>query len=194
MNPLNGTLTCSLMILPLLFYALYIYIQYQEVRDQETIEEKLDSKALKSWGKLVISIVLFTIGVEMLLLMVINLGEIFDTPSYFWVATIVAAATSIPDLFGLTNGFGSNTFDLLVVLPAGVIVVGAVGFNCPRIVPMMMFLILAAVTVTVLVPARNGVELTNNNGKLLLLLYVGFILGMGTEYIGTGGDFSRLGV
>ena len=198
-NPLNGTLTRSLMILPLLFYALYIYIQYQEVRDHQPEEQELGSTALKSWGKLLISMVLVTIGVEMLIQVVIDLGAMFNTPSYFWGATILAAATSIPDLFvsvkaaqrqqstaSLTNAFGSNTFDLLVVLPAGVLVAGAVGFNYPRIVPMMIFLIFA--TVTVLVLARSGFELTNNNGKVLLLLYAGFIIWMATQYIGIGGS------
>ncbi|MFQ3189724.1 MAG: cation:H+ antiporter [Paraglaciecola sp.] len=195
---LNGTLTSSLMILPLLFYMLYIYIQYQEVRDHKPEVREQGSTALKSWGKLLISMVLVTIGVEMLIRMVIELGEMFTTPSYFWGATILAAATSIPDLFvsvkaaqrklstaSLTNAFGSNIFDLLVVLPVGVVVAGAVGFNYPRIIPMMMFLLFA--TVVFLVLARSGSELTNNNGKVLLLLYVGFIVWMGTEYIGVGG-------
>jgi cation:H+ antiporter len=198
-DPYNGTLTGSLMILPLLFYVLYIYIQYQEVRDHKPEEdEQQQSTALKSWSKLVISVLMVTIGVEMLIRMVIKLGGIFSTPSYFWGATILAAATSIPDLFvsvkaaqrklstaSLTNAFGSNIFDLLVVLPAGVIIAGAVGFNYPRIIPMMMFLVFA--TVAFIIMARSRSELTNNNGKVLLLLYLGFIIWMGTEYIGIGG-------
>ena len=184
--------------MPLLFYGLYIYIQYQEVCDHQPKDEELSTTALKSWIKLIFSMVLVTIGVEMLIRMVIDLGAMFDTPSYFWGATILAIATSIPDLFvsinaaqrklstaSLTNSFGSNTFDLLVVLPAGVFVAGAVGFNYSRIVPMMMFLIFA--TVAVLALARSGFELTNNNGKVLLLLYAGFIVWMGTEYVGVGG-------
>jgi cation:H+ antiporter len=201
-NSLNGTLTSSLVILPLLFYALYIYIQYQEVRDHKPREEKACSTALKSWGKLVIAMVLVTIGVEMLIRMVIDLGAMFNTPSYFLGATLLAAATSIPDLFvsvkaaqrklgtaSLTNAFGSNTFDLLVVIPAGVIVAGAVDFDYARIIPMIMFLIFS--TVTVLVLARNGSELSNNNGKVLLLLYAGFIIWMGTQYIGIDGPILR---
>ena len=51
-EPYNGTLTGSLMILPLLFYVLYIYIQYQEVRDHKPEEEeKQQSTALASWGE-----------------------------------------------------------------------------------------------------------------------------------------------
>jgi cation:H+ antiporter len=197
---INGTLTSSLMILPLLFYVLYIYIQYQEVREHKPEEEEKEqgSTVIKSWGKLIISMVLVTLGVEMLIRMVIDLGEMFTIPSYFWGATILAASTSIPDLFvsvkaaqrklsnaSLTNAFGSNIFDLLVVLPVGVITAGAVGFNYPRIIPMMMFLLFA--TVAFLVLARSGSELTNNNGKVLLTLYVGFIVWMGTEYISVGG-------
>jgi cation:H+ antiporter len=118
----------------------------------------------------------------------------------FLGATLLAAATSIPDLFvsvktsqrklstsSLTNPFGSNIFDLLVVLPAGVIVAGPVGLNYPRIIPMMMFLLFA--TVTFLVLARSGSELTNN-GKVLLLLYVVFIIWIGTQYIGMGGPIT----
>jgi cation:H+ antiporter len=198
---LNGTLTSSLMILPLLFYMLYIYIQYQEVRDHKPEVREQGSTALKSWGKLLISMVLVTIGVEMLIRMVIELGEMFTTPSYFWGATILAAATSIPDLFvsvkaaqrklstaSLTNAFGSNIFDLLVVLPVGVVVAGAVGFNYPRIIPMIMFLLFS--TVVFMVLARSGSELTNNNGKILLVLYAGFIVWMGTQYIGVGGPIT----
>ena len=168
------------------------------MHDHQPEEEELGSTVLKSWGKLLISMLLVTIGVEMLIQVVIDLGAMFNTPSYFWGATVLAAATSIPDLFvsvkaaqrkqsaaSLTNAFGSNTFDLLVVLPAGVFVAGAVGFNYPRIVPMMMFLVFA--TVTVLVLARSGFELTNNNGRVLLMLYLGFIVWMATEYIGIGG-------
>lgn len=196
-DSLNGTLTSSLMILPLAFYVLYIYIQYQEVRDHKPQEKEHTSPAIKSWGKLIISMALVTIGVEMLIRMVIELGDMFTIPSYFWGATILAAATSIPDLFvsvkaaqrklstaSLTNAFGSNIFDLLIVLPVGVIVAGAVGFNYPHIIPMMMFLLFA--TVFFLVLARSGSKLTNNNGKTLLLLYVVFIVWMGIEYIGVG--------
>lgn len=196
-DSLNGTLTSSLMILPLAFYVLYIYIQYQEVRDHKPQEKEHTSPAIKSWGKLIISMALVTIGVEMLIRMVIELGDMFTIPSYFWGATILAAATSIPDLFvsvkaaqrklstaSLTNAFGSNIFDLLIVLPVGVIVAGAVGFNYPHIIPMMMFLLFA--TVFFLVLARSGSKLTNNNGKILLLLYVIFIVWMGIEYIGVG--------
>lgn len=191
-TPMSATLSTSMMLLPLLFYVLYIYIQYQEVSDHKTDKKDRNIPLLKSWAKLIISMVLVTIAVEVLIQMVIRLGEMFDTPSYFWGATILAAATSIPDLFvsvkaakrkvnaaSLTNAFGSNVFDLLVVLPAGVLVTGTVVFNFPNVLPMLMFLLGA--TVFFLVIARNGSKLTNNNGKTLLLAYCAFIIWMGFE-------------
>ena len=40
------------------------------------------------------------------------------------------------------------------------------------------------------VMARSSSELTNNNGKILLLLHVGFIVWMGIKYIGVGGTIT----
>lgn len=191
-TPMSATLSTSMMFLPLLFYVLYIYIQYQEVSDHKTDKKNRDIPLLKSWAKLLISMMLVTISVEVLIQMVIKLGEMFDTPSYFWGATILAAATSIPDLFvsvkaakrkvnaaSLTNAFGSNVFDLLVVLPVGVLVTGTVVFSFPNVLPMLVFLLGA--TVFFLVVARNGSKLTNNNGKILLLAYCAFIIWMGFD-------------
>lgn len=185
-----GSLTNTLVLLPLVFYALYIFIQYHEVKDHDP--EAHNCNVVTSWIRLIISMAVVTLGVEILILAVIELGDIFDTPSYFWGATILAAATSIPDLFvsikaaqrklstaSLTNALGSNTFDLLVVLPAGVLVVGVVTFDFDRIAPMIMFLV--AATVAVLVMGRSGFELTRGNGKILLLLYGTFIFWMAWE-------------
>ncbi len=186
----EGSLTNTLVLLPLAFYVLYMFIQYHEVLDHEP--EVHECNVVSSWIRLIISMAVVALGVELLIRMVINLGEMFDTPSYFWGATILAAATSIPDLFvsikaaqrklstaSLTNAFGSNTFDLLVVLPAGVLVVGVVSFDYHRIIPMLLFLV--AATVAVLTLARRGFELTKDNGKILLWLYVAFLAWMGWE-------------
>ena len=186
----EGSLTNTQALLPLLFYVLYIFIQYHEVLDHDP--EEHNCNVIMSWIRLVISMAVVTLGVELLILAVIELGEIFDTPSYFWGATVLAAATIIPDLFvsvkaaqrklstaSLTNALGSNTFDLLVVLPAGVLVVGVVTFDFDRIAPMIMFLV--AATVAVLMLARSGFELTRGNGKILLFLYGAFIFWMAWE-------------
>jgi cation:H+ antiporter len=67
------------------------------------------------------------------------------------------------------------------VLSVGVIIASAVSFNYPRIIPMIMFLVFT--TVAFVIMARSSSELTNNNGKVLLLLYIGFIVWMRMGYI-----------
>jgi len=107
------------------------------------------------------------------------------------------AATSIPDLFlsvraarrtvsvsSLSNVLGSNIFDLLVVLPAGVLVAGTVIIDYPRMLPIMAFLIFA--TVVMLVLARRGFALSKRDGVVLLSLYAVFIAWM------TAGSFGVL--
>lgn len=110
---------------------------------------------------------------------------------------LIAAATSIPDLFlsvraarrtvsvsSLSNVRGSNIFDLLVVLPAGVLVAGTVIIDYPRMLPIMAFLIFA--TVVMLVLARRGFALSKRDGVVLLSLYAVFIAWM------TAGSFGVL--
>ena len=110
---------------------------------------------------------------------------------------LIAAATSIPDLFlsvraarrtvsvsSLSNVLGSNILDLLVVLPAGVLVAGTVIIDYPRMLPIMAFLIFA--TVVMLVLARRGFALSKRDGVVLLSLYAVFIAWM------TAGSFGVL--
>jgi cation:H+ antiporter len=192
---LEGTLTRSLAILPLAFYLLYLYIQYHEVRDYQPEAAVPRLPALPEWLRLIISMVVVTIGVELLLRSAIDLGHVLETPSYFWGITIIAAATSVPDLFmsikaarrevsvsSLSNALGSNIFDLLAVLPIGVIAAGTVSISFSRVMPMLAFLILA--TVVVLVLMRRDFELTNRDGILLLAFYAGFILWMALQAFG----------
>ena len=64
-------------------------------------------------------------------------GEYFNTPSFIWGVTVVAAATSVPDavvsikvatrkngMVSIGNVLGSNVFDLLVAIPAGIMIAG----------------------------------------------------------------------
>ena len=79
-------------------------------------------------------------------------GDLFDTLSFVWGLTVVAAGTSLPDAFvsvqaarrgegvtSLANVLGSNTFDLLVAVPTGVLVAGTAAIDFAATVPMMGF-------------------------------------------------------
>lgn len=194
-NRLDGVLTRSLALLPLAFYLLYVYIQYHEVRDHQPETRPGPVRPLLEWTMMLVSMLVILAGVEILIRTALGLGRLLHTPSDFWGATMIAAATSVPDLFlsiraarrkisisSLANAVGSNIFDLLVVLPAGVLAAGTVIINYPRILPMMAFLILA--TVVMLVLARRDFALTNRDGIVLLTLYAGFIAWMALESFG----------
>jgi cation:H+ antiporter len=192
---LQGTLTRSLAVLPLAFYLLYVYIQYHEVRDHHPDTPAQAVSPLAECASMLVSMLFVMCGVELLIRVAADLGHLLGTPSYFWGATMIAAATSVPDLFmsikaarrtigvsSIANAVGSNIFDLLVVLPAGVIAAGTVTINFPRILPMLAFLVFA--TVAVLALARRGFELSNRDGIVLLTLYAGFIAWMSLENLG----------
>ncbi len=201
-SPQDGVLTRSLVLLPLAFYLLYVYIQYHEVRDHNPETRPEPVQPLLEWTMMLASMLVILAGVEMLIRIALDLGRLLHTPSDFWGATMIAAATSVPDLFlsirasrrkisisSLANALGSNIFDLLVVLPAGVLAAGAVIINFPRILPMMAFLMLA--TVVMLVLARRDFTLTNRDGIVLLTLYAGFIAWIALENFGVIAVFGR---
>lgn len=90
------------------------------------------------------------IGVELLVQAALGLGEQLNSPPFLWGLTIIDAGASLPDHFisvkasrgGASiachsNVLGSNTFDLLVAVPAGVLLGGSFVINFTRAAPMM---------------------------------------------------------
>jgi len=192
----RGEFTRTLALFPLLLYGLYLFIQFEEVRRQRDDHPRQDGiNALKEWGVLLGCIVLILVGVEALLQVAITLGEALETPTFLWGITIVAAATSIPDTFvsvrasvmgrtesSLSNVLGSNVFDLLVAVPLGVMLVGAIEVNFTQIVPMMTFLIVA--TIVMLVFMLRDMQLSMREAHAMIILYVGFGLWITLEAFG----------
>lgn len=195
-QPVMGTLTRPLAFLPLALYGLYLFIQYQEVRDhRRVVVRDREVSAPREWAILFSCIGLILVGVEVLLRCAIELGALLGTPTFLWGLTVVAAATSLPDTFisirasmqgrsvsSISNVLGSNVFDLLVAIPLGVLIAGAVSVNFSQIVPMMAFLMLA--TIVMLVFMRRDMEISRWEAVLMLLLYVGFGLWMTAEAFG----------
>jgi len=135
------------------------------------------------------------IGVEGLVRAAINFGDIFGTPSFLWGITVVAAGTSIPDAFvsiraarhgrGITsiaNVLGSNTFDLLVCIPAGVLIAGTAAINFSIAAPMMAAL--TAATVVLFLMMRTRMILSRRECVALLVIYVVFLVWIGAETFG----------
>ncbi|WP_302080166.1 sodium:calcium antiporter [Salinibaculum rarum] len=136
-----AVLTPMLALLPLATYGVYVFLQYQDTRDY-TAPLSTGIAPRREWALVLASLVLIAVGVEGIVRAALGFGAAFDTPSVLWGLTVIAAGTSLPDAFvsvsaakkdeditSLTNVLGSNTFNLLVALPVGVIIAGSAEIN-----------------------------------------------------------------
>ena len=195
-EPLTGYLTRPLALALLALYGLYLFVQYLDVGDADVRTSSLEGRRLAArWALLLGGIACIVVGVEALVVGAIGLGEVFDTPSFLWGLTVVAAASSLPDAYvsisaahadepsvSLGNVLGSNIFDLLVAVPAGVLLAGATPVSFEAAVPMMGFLVLA--TVVLFAFSRTGMALSGREAAAMLLLYGGFVGWLLLESVG----------
>jgi cation:H+ antiporter len=192
---LGGTITRPLAIIPLLLYGLYLFIQWQDVSDYEGGEAAGDIDVRRQWGKLVVGLAVILIAVEGLVGAVETLNHAFGIPEFLAGVTIIAAATSLPDTLvsvrtaragkgvtSLGNVLGSNTFDLLVAIPVGVLIAGSAPVNFAVAVPMMGVLTVA--TILLFAVLRTDLTLTGAEAWLLLGSYVLFVAWVVAETIG----------
>ena len=74
---------------------------------------------------------------------------------------------------------GSNIFDLLVCIPAGILIAGSAVINYSIAAPMMAVLTFATLVLFVLM--RLGMNLDAKESIALLLMYALFVVWMGLE-------------
>ncbi|OVE84869.1 sodium:calcium antiporter [Natronolimnobius baerhuensis] len=190
---LEGEITRPLALVPLGLYALYLFVQYLDVSDHDGA--RTDIPLARTWGWFAVGLVVIIVGVEGLVQAAIGLGDAFGTPAFLWGLTVVAAGSSVPDAFvsiaaardgrasvSLANVLGSNIFDLLVAIPAGVLVAGSLTIAFPHVVPMMAFLIFA--TVVFFAIARTDMLLSRTEAWTLLGLYGLFVVWLALESVG----------
>jgi len=194
---LVGTVTRPLAAMPVLLYGVYVFTQYQDTAEFDAPDPG-EVAVGRQWGRLALGLVLIAVAVEGLVEAAVGFGELFDTPSFLWGLTVIAAGTSLPDLLvsvraaregrgetSLANVLGSNVFDLLVAVPLGVLVVGAVPVDFGVAVPLLGFLTVA--TVVVFAFLRTGLTLSRAESYALLGLYSLFVLWMVLEAVGVLG-------
>jgi cation:H+ antiporter len=184
-------LTPALVGIPLSTYGVYVFLQYQDTRDHVSPPPSgIDTR--REWATLVFALALISVGVEGIVSAALGFGAYFDTPAFLWGVTVIAAATSLPDALvsvraarndedvtSLTNVLGSNTFNLLVAIPVGVLLAGSATVDFLVAVPMMGFL--AAATLVVIVFTRTRLELSAAEAYTLLGLYALFVCWMVLE-------------
>ncbi|MFB6101359.1 MAG: sodium:calcium antiporter [Haloplanus sp.] len=185
---LVGTMTRPLALVPVGLYGLYVFIQYQDLSDHAGTA--LESVAVgRRWLELLGGLALIVVAVEGLVQAAIGFGDLFRTPSFVWGLVIIAAGTSLPDLFvslraanedgedggvtSIANVLGSNTFDLLVAVPAGVLIAGTTTVDFAAAVPMMACLTVATLVLFTLL--RTDLTLTDHEAHTLLVAYGAFV-------------------
>lgn len=194
-SALGGRLVRPLAAIPLLLYGLYVFIQWQDVQDHEADDRPEGVSARDHWLKLAAGLLVILVAVEQLVGAVEGLSHTFGIPEFLAGVTIVAAATSLPDTLvsvraartgnaatSLGNVLGSNTFDLLVAIPVGVLIVGSAPVNFAVAVPMMGVLTLA--TILLFVVLRTDLTLTQYESYALLAAYLLFVVWVVTETLG----------
>ncbi|AHG01348.1 sodium:calcium antiporter (plasmid) [Halostagnicola larsenii XH-48] len=192
---LTGHITRPLALIPLLLYGLYIFIQWQDVSDHEAGAVTEGIAVWREWGKLAAGLAVILLAVELLVGSVESLSTTFGIPEFIAGVTIIAAATSLPDTFvsvrlardgkGITslgNVLGSNTFDLLVAIPIGVLIVGQAPVDFAVGVPMLGVLTFA--TVLLFSFLRTDLLLSKLESTVLLLAYAFFVVWILAETVG----------
>ena len=190
-----GMVTRPLTVLPMSFYGLYCYLQLLATRDHTAEAPPASLASGVEWGRLGGSLLLILIGTEGLVAAAVGFGDWFGTPSFLWGLTVVAAGTSLPDMFvsvraahggrgtvSLANVLGSNIFDLLAAVPLAIVIAGASTVNVAATVPMMG--ILAASTVALFVILRTNESLERTDAVVLLGIYGLFLVLVGLETAG----------
>ena len=184
---LEGTITRPLALLPLTLYGLYVFIQYQDTVDHVPVEDSSVSVAPgRQWLRLAAGLAVILLAVHFLVEAVSSLGVTFGVPEFLLGVTIVAAATSLPDslvsvraaraerpVASLANVLGSNTFDLLVAIPVGVLIVGRETIDFAMAVP--MFGVLTAATIALFTVLRTDLSLSDREAIGLLGIYALFV-------------------
>lgn len=192
---IRGEMTRWLALMPIALYGLYVFVQYQDTMDHTPEVDATGIRPSRQWGRLVLSLVVIVVGVEGLVRSAIHFGDIFHTPNFLWGITVVAAGTSIPDAFvsvraaragrgvtSIANVLGSNTFDLLVCIPAGVLIAGTAVINFSVAAPMLA--VLTAATVVLFLMMRTHMLLTRTESLALLILYALFVTWITAETFG----------
>ena len=190
----EATLTPPLALLPLATYVVYLFVHQQDASEY-VAADFLDIDRNRELLTLAVALVVIAVGAEGLVRAALSLGDIFGTPSFLWGLTVIAAGTSLPDAFvsvraarnddsvtSLTNVLGSNTFNLLVAIPVGVLLSGSATINFLAAIPTMGFLAFA--TLVFVAFARTDLELTDREAYGFFGLYAVFLVWMTLESAG----------
>jgi cation:H+ antiporter len=168
------------------------------MEDHESDGAGADAAVGREWGRLAVGLFVILVAVELLVGGVKGLNATFGINEFLAGVTVIAAATSLPDALvsvraarggkgvtSLGNVLGSNTFDLLVAIPFGVLVAGSAPVSFFIAAPMMGVLTLA--TILLFTALRTDLSLSGTESYALLAAYVVFAGWVVGEVVGVFG-------
>ncbi|WP_135366395.1 sodium:calcium antiporter [Halosimplex halophilum] len=184
---ISGEMTRPLAAVPLALYGLYVFIQAQDTADHTADPDAGDGvDSRRQWGYLLAGLAVILVAVHELVGAVETISAAVGVDEFIMGVTVAAAATSLPDALvsvraardgrgvaSLANVLGSNTFDLLVAIPVGVLIAGTWTFNFELAVP--MFAVLTLATVLLFTFLRTDLALSTPESVALLLAYALFV-------------------
>jgi len=193
---LMGNVTRPLALIPVGMYGLYVFIQFQDTSDHDADPSDAEGIAVgRQWGFLLAGLLVILVAVHYLVEAVGAIGAALGVPEFIMGVTIIAGATSLPDTLvsvrsaqddkavaSLGNVLGSNTFDLLVAIPVGVLIVGEAMIDFEMAVP--MFGILTLATLLLFTALRTDMVMTTREAYALLIGYVAFVVWVVLETTG----------
>lgn len=181
-----GLFTRELAVIPLALFGLYLLLQWFDTSDHDPEP----TKGVDTWGAwrtLLVGLILVVIASEGLVRSVLFLGDRWGVSPFAWGVIVIAIATSLPDAFAslsaarrdrsvasLANVLGSNVFDVLVILPIGILIAGSAVVDLVTLGPLLLLLALS--TVLLVVFMRSGFLLTKPEGAILLSAYGAFLV------------------
>jgi cation:H+ antiporter len=179
----------------LVLYGVYLVLIIGGQKGKETGGEQKSTNLPRQFGLFVGGLAVVLVGVEAMVGMTLEVSDALDAPPFLMSVTVLSILSSFPDLLvgvemgkrgdrraAVANVFGTNTFNLVMVLPIGVILAGGVSVGFLTAVPLLLFLFYTTLVVVVL--AATDFEITQLEGYALLGLYVLFVLWMVSEAVG----------
>jgi len=193
---LMGNVTRPLALVPVGMYGLYVFIQFQDTSDHEADpSEAAGIDVRRQWGFLLAGLLVILVSVHYLVHSVDVIGTALGVPQFIMGVTVIAGTTSLPDTLvsvrsakddkavaSIGNVLGSNTFDLLVAIPIGVLIVGEAAIDFEMAVP--MFAILTMATLMLFTALRTDMEMTTAEAYSLLVAYATFVVWVVLETMG----------
>lgn len=176
-------------------YVVYVILLFNKRKPEEEKSKDSDVQIGKQSGLMLASLLVVLVGVELMIAMTLEVSDALGAPPFLMSVSVLSILSSFPDMLvgikmgedderkaAVSNVFGTNTFNFLVVLPIGAIIAGGVTLGFLTAVPLIIFLFYTTLFVVVL--AATDFEITQPEAYALLIMYILFLAWMGAESIG----------